>query len=426
MKYDSLKLSNFDGFKKFKKNKKKFVNKKNILLDNEINNNNEFKMNNNIKENNIIKTSTKIVKKRNPGIDLLRLICMFFVIMDHLFNRGKGLKKYYYHKKKLQIIEGSVFWHNDGFALISGIIGYKSNKYSNLFYLWFYVFFYSVSITFYIQKFKPYLINKDDLTQFYFPMIFSRYWYFTSYFGMYLLLPVINKGITILTKSELKLVVISIIGIFVFWRGYKNPNKDIFHLNGGFSVLWLLTLYITGAYIGKHRVDYTGIKKFIFCLNCIFLFGFSVYLYYISNNMELYDRNGYYREKIFKLIRQMVTKNYDSMIKVMESISIALFLLQIKYNKYISIIISFLARVAFGIYLIHVNPIIFTRVIPSIFNNEPNNLTLFSTIILFLGKASKIFFLCIFIDYIRLLLFNILRIRKICIVLEQLLWKILG
>ena len=100
MKYDSLKSSNFDGFKKFKKNKKKFVNKKNILLDNEINNNNEFKMNNNIKENNIIKTSTKIVKKRNTGIDLLRLICMFFVIMDHLFNRGQGLKKYSYHRKK--------------------------------------------------------------------------------------------------------------------------------------------------------------------------------------------------------------------------------------------------------------------------------------------------------------------------------------
>ena len=77
---------------------------------------------------------------------------MYFVIVDHLFNGGKGLKKYYYHKKTLQIIEGSVFWHNDGFALISGIIGYKSNKYSNLFYLWFYVFLYSVSVTLLIKN----------------------------------------------------------------------------------------------------------------------------------------------------------------------------------------------------------------------------------------------------------------------------------
>ena len=34
--------------------------------------------------------------------------------------------------------------------------------------------------------------------------------YFTAYFGMYLYLPVINKGISLLTKSEFKLVVISI------------------------------------------------------------------------------------------------------------------------------------------------------------------------------------------------------------------------
>ena len=142
---------------------------------------------------------------------------------------------------------------------------------------------------------------------------------------MYLCLPIVNKGISFATKSELKLSIVSMIGIFAFWREYKNPNKDILHLNGGFLAFWLLILYIIGAYIGKYRVDYTGIKKFLFCLICIFIFGFSVFLYYISKNIKLYQRNGYFREKIFKLIKQMVTKRYDSLIKVMESISITLF-----------------------------------------------------------------------------------------------------
>ena len=81
---------------------------------------------------------------------------------------------------------------------------------------------------------------------------------------MYLFLPVINKGIAYLTKGEFKLVVISTIVVLSFWRDYKNPKEDVFNLNGGFSLLWLLTLYLTGAYIGKYRNDYSRYKKYIY------------------------------------------------------------------------------------------------------------------------------------------------------------------
>ena len=79
------------------------------------------------------------------------------------------------------------------------------------------------------------------------------------------------KGISILKKNELKLIVISILGIFVFWRAIQNPKYDVFHLQGGFSILWLLTIYLTGAYIGKYRVDYTG-KKNIYIVFFGYLF----------------------------------------------------------------------------------------------------------------------------------------------------------
>ena len=79
----------------------------------------------------------------------------------------------------------------------------------------------------------------------YFPIIFERYWFFTIYFGMYLFLPVINKGISLLTKVEFKLLIISLIGIFSFWKGVKNPKKDIFMMCNGFwshgfyAYIWL-------------------------------------------------------------------------------------------------------------------------------------------------------------------------------------------
>ena len=54
---------------------------------------------------------------------------------------------------------------------------------------------------------------------------------------MYLFLPVINKGVEYLSKIELKLVVMSTIGIFIFWRDFKNPKIDVFYLHSGNSVL---------------------------------------------------------------------------------------------------------------------------------------------------------------------------------------------
>ena len=175
---------------------------------------------------------------------------------------------------------------------------------------------------------------------------------------MYLFLPMINKGISILKKNELKLIVISILGIFVFWRAIHNPKYDVFNLKGGFSILWLLTIYLTGAYIGKYRVDYIGMKKYIYCFFWLFIYSFSTFLFNLSYNNEVRNINGYFKRIVFKILNRIITENYDSPIKVMQSISITLFFLQIKFNKYLSKIISFFGQLSFGIYLIHINRIV--------------------------------------------------------------------
>ena len=81
-------------------------------------------------------------KQRNPGIELLRLLGMYAIIVHHVLLRGQALNKYYY--KELHLINISSFWHVGCYALISGIIGHKTCKYSNLLYLWVCTVFYSV------------------------------------------------------------------------------------------------------------------------------------------------------------------------------------------------------------------------------------------------------------------------------------------
>ena len=93
---------------------------------------------------------------------------------------------------------------------------------------------------------------------------------------MYLFLPVINKGISCLTKYELKFVAMSTLAIFVFWRDLNNQKDDVFLMNKGYSTIWLLTLYLTGAYIGKYRTDYYGMKKYYYCFSCSLIYLFNL------------------------------------------------------------------------------------------------------------------------------------------------------
>ena len=213
-------------------------------------------------------------KKRNPGIDLVRLIGMFIIILNHLLYFGDAYKKFFKYKRQLKSFQIFIDWHNNGFALISGIVGYKTNKYSNLLYLWLIVHFYSVGVHLYIITFKKKFKILNDISIEFFPIVFKRYWYFTAYFGMYLYLPIINKGISSLSKFEFRIVVMSIIGILVLWKDFKNPENDVFYMKGGGSMIWLITFYLVGAYIGKYNVNYLGYKKycFYFILSLILIF----------------------------------------------------------------------------------------------------------------------------------------------------------
>ena len=97
---------------------------------------------------------------------------------------------------------------------------------------------------------------------------------------MYWFLPIINIGIANLSKGEFRLVVMSTIGVFIIWRYYKNPKEDVFHFKSGMSTIWLLTYYLTGAYIGKYNVNYTGIKKYIYCLIYLVIFISAAVLFW--------------------------------------------------------------------------------------------------------------------------------------------------
>jgi hypothetical protein len=359
-----------------------------------------------------------IKKARNPGIDLLRLLTMYCIVLNHFLYHGQGINHFYRYKTELLMIHSYTDWHNDAFILISGIVGYKTNKYSNLLYLWLQVAFYSVGIHKYATEYKKGFHVRQDIEKQYYPLIFSQYWYFTIYFGTYLYLPLINKGIEYLTKFELRLVIMSSLGILILWRDYKNRN-DMFNFHGGGSIPWFLLFYTIGGYIGKYKVNYNGFKRLIL----LFIYG-SIYLiashvYFKACIKKEYDFIIFDKKiEIPFEIRKMLNESYDSSLKIIQSISVCLFFLNIPYNKYIGKVICFFGPLAFGIYLIHDNNIIRENFVRKLFIYESRNISCNYVLRIILTKALKVSLICLLIDYLRHLLFNILRIKKILIFIE--------
>lgn len=375
--------------------------------------------NNNI---DIIGNNVKKVKVRNVGIDMTRIASMYSIIVHHILVHGRAISKYNKYRE-LVLMNIISFWHVSTYALISGYIGYKSNKYSNLLYLFFWVILYNASITYYLNRFRPeFKTGKINYTNF-FPVIFGHYWYFTEYFGMYLFLPVINKGIAYLTKSELRNVFMSLIFFYIIEKDIMNPRQDPFRMGNGYSSIWLLICFLMGAYFGKFKYNYHGFKKFIFCIIYLNIFYYSTYFCYNISFYPMQNVGGYYKTKLMIYLKQIFVKRINSFPMILQSISVLLFLTQIKYNKFLGKIITFIGPLTFGIYLIHEHTLIRAFIIRNLFTKDSNNLSLISVVKLILLRALKIFTISAYIDYLRHILFIILRMRKFCNFIEKIIFR---
>ena len=111
---------------------------------------------------------------RNYGIDLLRVVAMFFVIILHTLGQGGLLKTAIVHStnyKFLWLLEIIAYCAVDIFALISGYVSYnKETKYKNYINLWFQVVFYSLVLVLTFQIINPTIINSNDYIRSFFPV----------------------------------------------------------------------------------------------------------------------------------------------------------------------------------------------------------------------------------------------------------------
>lgn len=352
-----------------------------------------------------------VLKERNCGIDALRIFAMFMVTVLHILTQGGILNASGRFTSQYEVgwfLETAAYCAVNIYALISGYVGiYAQYRYRNILELWTQVIFYTIIITILFCAFVPSSVSAMEWIKAIFPVMFNQYWYFSSYVALFLFIPLLN---IILEEMEKRQLIFCIGMILLFFSCIQTLfYSDAFGTNDGYSAIWLMILYLVGGYIRKYGQSENGkaVKLLVGYFAMIGLTWLSKFIIEILTLNFLGEvRAGNY------LI------SYKSPTIVLAAICLLLFFEKIKISPFWEKIIKVFSPMAFGVYLIHVHPLIFSHLMKDRFT-EYAALPWILEILAVLGTAVLINLICYAIDFIRLKLFERLHIRQTLDLFEE-------
>ncbi|MBP3457797.1 MAG: acyltransferase family protein [Lachnospiraceae bacterium] len=348
--------------------------------------------------------------ERNYGVDALRILAMLMVVVTHILGVGgvfdacEPLSPQY---GVAWFLEAACYCTVNCYALISGYAGINASyKYSNIVLLWLRVVFYTVSITVLFGIFKPEAVRATDYIKAFFPVMKSPYWYFTAYFALFLFIPILNKAINAMTREQVRAVVI---GAVIFISVFQTVFGDVFGTAEGSSTLWLIVLYMIGAYIRKFDPfkSLTAGKALLgYLITTTLSWGFKVAA--DAAPLLLGEDNGF---------AMLISSYSDRLIRHISPTLLASAVLLLILFRQLSIpdpvkrMIKFLSPMAFSVYIIHAHPLVWDNFMDYRFSSY-SLLPAPALAIAVLGTALFIFAVCCICDMMRIFIFKRLKIKK--------------
>ena len=135
---------------------------------------------------------------RNYGIDLLRIVSMLAVVTMHVLGHGGAISESStpINTMIVNFLESLCSAAVNCFVLISGFVCFRNENYypklRNLINLLIVVSFYSLIIASIMKIIYPDQIGFSALLYSFLPVSNDKYWFFTAYFAMFILSPMIN------------------------------------------------------------------------------------------------------------------------------------------------------------------------------------------------------------------------------------------
>ena len=339
------------------------------------------------------------------GIDLLKMIAMFMVVVGHMLVHGGLLNAVVPYSSQywaVWFMEVVVYCAVDCFALSTGyLMSNSSTKLSRLLELWFQVVFYSLLIAIFMAwKFAD---VRDSITiiNILFPITYKEYWYLTAYFGMYFLIPIFNAALNGLEQKRMGQVLLYI-GLF-FIIAPTITNQDPYNANQGYSMIWLCVLYLIGGYIAKYPVFENTKRKTLFM--GFIISTLTTFFCILSSALCRIPSDGY------------ILVSYTSPTVVLAAIFLFLFCKGMQFHGYVRHLCSLYGGGVIGILIISDNNLIRNKLISGCVAELYNkSVGVMSASVLLISLM--IYLICFGIDMIRRRLFKYLHVKEICEQLE--------
>lgn len=355
-------------------------------------------------------TPTVELKKteRNLGIELLRIVSMFLIIVLHCLGiggAGKCAPEGTAENSLLWLMTAVCYGGANLYALTSGYVCIRAtHRWERLVELWLQVFFYSVGIFAVDHFIGGGSISWRQWISLLLPVTTNRYWYFSAYFFLFAFLPFLNPLLDRLSRRQYRLLLLLLFVFFCFGGWLSDTLATYaFSTSAGYSPVWLIALYCAGAYLRRFEIPLGKKGKWIafavFVGATLLTWG-SMHLINFATDILL-ERH---------VIKRLMFYSYLSPTVVIASVSLFVFFSQVRIRRGKTLLTT-VSATTFGIYLIHVHPSFSARFLDNYFLKFSGTpfLGLFARILAF---AAVVFAVCSVADHIRIQLFRLLRVRK--------------
>lgn len=286
-----------------------------------------------------------IMKERNIGVDLLRIIAMLMIVLLHILGMGKFItntnnEEFYQISVLLEII---CIVAVNCYVLITGYFQVNTTfKIKKLITIWIKVILYSISIYLILILFNKRNFSISECIKSFFPVITNSYWFVNCYLLLYILSPFLNKLIKNMNKGEFQKLLIVLLVVFCIFPSILPASFNLDN-TAGYGIIWFIVLYFIGAYIRLHfKINYNNrINLFIYFLISVINYIIFLGIKYISNLLNIQD----FSIRLY---------NYNFCTVFLAAIFLFLYFknLEIK-NVRIKNLISKIAPLTFAVYIIH-------------------------------------------------------------------------
>ncbi|MBR6403614.1 MAG: acyltransferase family protein [Eubacterium sp.] len=347
---------------------------------------------------------------RKTGIDILRIVASFMIVLFHSLTQGGVLEGCDYKSSNYYVAWFLMSFTMGGvnlFALISGYVSYsdspKKTKYSRILELWFTVVFYSLLSDFIFDLINPEWVSPVDYLVAVTPITNCSFWYFTCFVGLSVLKPILDNGIR--ACEEKTLIIINVLIIVLF--SLIEFVTQSFGISFGFSILWLASLYIVGATV--KRLDYEKKIKTWTLLALIIILGVITFLggLFISEHSFMDIQ-----------IDQQSLFRYNSPTVMISSICYLIIFAKIKVKVKYEKIIRALGISTFSVYIVNCTDVFWNNVMSNMFFETSKMSLLVMLFEVFRFIILFVIFVLLF-DVVRRKIFTILRIDKLCSLIDK-------